>query len=197
MTALAQISQLPPTDSEASLPTWEAIRGAEVPESQVVESNTTAYTLWLRSRGADVSDSQAVAPPLESWRVKLRLPLSGTTMGDVSVWCLEVLGSEHPEEETPWYLEEGMEGMQAAVDRMKHEVLSSINSQVLFSEPVVEQIVDDEGDELTFVVVDVLIPETLDDMVFRDHLFRRLVQVFAPGDQARLAIGVRRLGPRP
>ena len=115
-------------------------------------------------------------------------------MGDVS-WPV-AFAPRHREEPTPWYLEEGLSGMRAVVDHMQREA-RGIESRVRFTKPVVERFDDDEGAELTFVVVDVLIPEALDGIVFRDRLFRRLVRVLAADDRARLAVGVGRLSPHP
>lgn len=98
------------------------------------------------------------------------------------------------EEEKPWYLEVGMDGMRAAVDRVQREA-RGIEAQARFSDPVVERVGDDEGAELSFVVVDVFIPETVDGRAFRDRLFSRLEQVLTPQDRARLAVGVGRLQP--
>ena len=95
----------------------------------------------------------------------------------------------------PWYLEVGMDGMRAAVDHMQREARDT-EARVRFSEPVVERVGDDEGAELSFAVVDVFIPETVDGRAFRDRLFGRLAQVLTPDDRARLAVGVGRLEPR-
>ena len=119
--------------------------------------------------------------------------LGATTINDVSEQML-ILEPGYLEEGKPWYLEAGMDGMRAAVDRMQREA-RGIEAQVRFSEPAVERVGDDEGAELSFAVVDVFIPEALDGKSFRDRLFSRLVQVLTPDDLARLAVGVGRLEP--
>ena len=169
MNALAQIDLPSPTDSTVSPPTWHAIRRVEPAESQAAEF------LWTR------------------WSLDLPLPLGAATIDDVPERML-ILEPGYPEGEKPWYLEKGMDRMRAAVDRMQREA-RGIEAQVRFSEPVVERVGDDEGAELSFAVVDVFIPETLDGRAFRDRLFSRLVQVLSPDDLARLAVGVGRLEP--
>ena len=171
MSPLAEIYPVSPTDSTVSPQAWKGIEGVESGDSQPPEF------------------------PWTMWGLHVPVPLGATTMCDVSSRIV-VLEPGYPEEGRPWYQEAGMEGMRVAVDRMRREAMG-IEATVGFSEPVVEHVGDDEGDELCFVVVDVFIPERVDGRMFRDRLFDRLVQVLAPDDRARLAVGVGRLDPLP
>ena len=54
---------------------------------------------------------------------------------------------------------------------------------------------DEDGVELTSVVVDVFIPEESDGIVFRDSFFEALADALRTRDLGRLAVGVGRLGP--
>ena len=54
---------------------------------------------------------------------------------------------------------------------------------------------DDDGVELTSVVVDVIIPEESDGMAFRDSFFEALADALRTCDLGRLAVGVGRLEP--
>ena len=169
MNPLAQIDLPSPTDSTVSPPTWRPILRVEPAESQA------GGFLWTR------------------WSLDPLPSLGATTINDVSE-RMSILEPVYPEGERPWYLEVGMDGMRAAVDQMQREA-RGIEARVRFSEPAVERVGDDEGAELSFVVVDVFIPETVDGRAFRDRLFRRLEQVLTTEDRARLAIGVGRLQP--
>lgn len=169
MSPVAQIDLPSPTESTVSPPTWKAIPRVEPAESQ------SAEFLWAR------------------WSLGPRSSLGTTTISDISAGML-FLRPAYPEGEKPWYLAVGMDGMRAAVDRMQREA-RGIEAQARFSDPVVERVGDDEGAELSFVVVDVFIPETVDGGAFRDRLFGRLEQVLTPEDRARLAVGVGRLQP--
>ena len=169
MSSLAQIDLPSTTDSTVSPPTWKAIRRVEPVESQAAEF------LWTR------------------WSLDTPSSLGTTIISDVLARTL-FLGPGYPEEGKPWYQEVGMDGMRAAVDRLQSEA-RGFEALVRFSEPVVERVGDDEGAELSFAVVDVFIPGTLDGRAFRDRLFGRLEQVLTPEDRARLAVGVGRLEP--
>ena len=70
-----------------------------------------------------------------------------------------------------------------------------LSPRVRFSAPEIEVVGDDDGVELTFVVVDVFIPRTMDGMAFRDQFFGRLTDLFSPEDLGRLAVGVGHLDP--
>lgn len=94
----------------------------------------------------------------------------------------------------PWYDQAGAEGMQAPVERMKR-LARQLEPRALFSAPEVVSVEDEDGVELTSVVVDVFILRESDGMAFRDSFFDRLVALLHPRDFERLAIGVGRLGP--
>lgn len=94
----------------------------------------------------------------------------------------------------PWYDQAGADGMQAPVERMKR-LARQLEPSALFSAPEVVSVEDEDGVELTSVVVDIFIPRESDGMAFRDSFFDRLVAVLHPRDFERLAIGVGRLGP--
>ena len=84
--------------------------------------------------------------------------------------------------------------MQAPVERMK-QLARQLEPRALFSAPEVVSVEDEDGVELTYVVVDAFIPRESDDMAFRDSFFDRLFTVLHPRAFERLAIGVGRLGP--
>lgn len=94
----------------------------------------------------------------------------------------------------PWYDQAGADGIQAPVERMKR-LARQLEPSALFSAPEVFSVEDEDGVELTSVVVDVFIPRESDGMAFRDSFFDRLAAVLHPRDFERLAIGVGRLGP--
>lgn len=89
----------------------------------------------------------------------------------------------------PWYDQAGAEGMRAPVECMKR-LARQLEPEARFSAPEVVYTGDDDGVELTSVVVDVFIPRESDDMAFRDAFFDRLVAVLHPRDFERLAVGV-------
>ena len=64
----------------------------------------------------------------------------------------------------------------------------------MFSAPEVVSVEDDDGVELTSVVVDVFIPSESDGMAFRDSLFGVLADALCTRDLGRLGVGVGRLG---
>ena len=94
----------------------------------------------------------------------------------------------------PWYDQAGADGMRAPVDRMKR-LARRLEPRALFSAPEVVSVTDDDGVELTSVVVDVFIPDESDGMAFRDSFFGALADALCAGDLGRLAVGVGRLGP--
>ena len=94
----------------------------------------------------------------------------------------------------PWYDQAGAEGMRAPVERMKL-LARRLETRALFSAPEVVSVADEDGVELTSVVVDVFIPEESDGMAFRDSFFEALADALHTHDLGRLAVGVGRLGP--
>ena len=94
----------------------------------------------------------------------------------------------------PWYDQAGAEGMRAPVERMKR-LARRLEPRALFSAPEVVSVADEDGVELTSVVVDVVIPEESDGMAFRDSFFAALADALCTRDLGRLAVGVGRLGP--
>ncbi len=94
----------------------------------------------------------------------------------------------------PWYDQAGADGMRAPVERMKR-LARRLEPRALFSAPEVVSVTDDDGVELTSVVVDVFIPEEADGMAFRDSFFGALADALRTSDLERLAVGVGRLGP--
>lgn len=94
----------------------------------------------------------------------------------------------------PWYDQAGADGMRAPVERMKR-LARQLEPRALFSAPEVVSVTDDDGVELTSVVVDVFIPEESDGMAFRDSFFAALADALCTSDLGRLAVGVGRLGP--
>ena len=82
--------------------------------------------------------------------------------------------------------------MRGPVARMKR-LARQLEPRALFSAPEVVSVEDDDGVELTSVVVDVFIPES-DGMAFRDSFFGALADALGPHDLGRLAVGVGRLG---
>lgn len=112
-----------------------------------------------------------------------------------------VASTEHPATSIrpairPWYDQAGAEGMRAPVERMKR-LARRLEPRALFSAPEVVSVADEDGVELTSVVVDVFIPEESDGMAFRDSFFPALVDALGTSDLGRLAVGVGRLGPVP
>lgn len=134
--------------------------------------------------------SESSEPLLESWIAPVAGTTGGTTGQDHTV-RLEVIPGLGSETTQPWYEEEGMKGMRGAVDRMK-ALARLLSPRVQFSLPEVETLGDDDGVELSFVVVDVHIPRNMDGMAFRDEFFGRLADLLPPADLARLAVGVGR-----
>ena len=94
----------------------------------------------------------------------------------------------------PWYDQAGAEGMRAPVERLKR-LARRLEPRALFSAPEVVSVADEDGVEITSVVVDVFIPEEADGMAFRTSFFEALVDCLSARDRGRLAVGVGRLGP--
>ena len=94
----------------------------------------------------------------------------------------------------PWYDQSGADGMRAPVERLKR-LARRLEPRALFSAPEVVSVVDEDGVELTSVVVDVFIPEESDGMAFRSSFFGALADCLSERDLGRLAVGVGRLGP--
>ena len=94
----------------------------------------------------------------------------------------------------PWYDQAGADGMRAPVERMKR-LARRMAPRALFSAPEVVSVADEDGVEITSVVVDVFIPEESDGMAFRSSFFEALVEALSERDMGRLAVGVGRLGP--
>ena len=89
----------------------------------------------------------------------------------------------------PWYDQAGAEEMRAPVDRMKR-LARQLEPRALFSAPEVVSVADEDGVELTSVVVDVFIPEESDGMAFRSSFFGELADALCTRDLGRLAVGV-------
>ena len=89
----------------------------------------------------------------------------------------------------PWYDQAGAEGMQAPVEHMKR-LARQLEPEAQFSDPEVVSVGDEDGVELTFVVVDICLPRGSDGMAFRDSFFEALVDTLHPHDLGRLAVGV-------
>ena len=83
--------------------------------------------------------------------------------------------------------------MRGPVARMK-QLARQLEPRALFGAPQVVSVEDDDGVELTSVVVDVFIPSESDRMAFRDSFFGALADALGPYDLGRLAVGVGRLG---
>lgn len=94
----------------------------------------------------------------------------------------------------PWYDQAGAEGMRAPVERLKR-LARRLEPRALFSAPEVVSVADEDGVEITSVVVDVFIPEEVDGMAFRSSFFEALVDSLSARARGRLAVGVGRLGP--
>ena len=94
----------------------------------------------------------------------------------------------------PWYHQAGADGMQTPVERMK-QLARRLEPRALFSAPEVVSVADEDGVELTSVVVDVFIPGESDGMAFRSSFFEALADALSERDLGRLAVGVGRLGP--
>lgn len=92
-----------------------------------------------------------------------------------------------------WLSKEGADVMRVPVERMKR-LARQLEPRALFSVPEVVSVVDEDGVELTSVVVDIFIPEEVDGMAFRDSFFGALADALCPRDLGRLAVGVGRLG---
>ena len=131
---------------------------------------------------------------LDSWLVEGAAPWNGLSHAE------PIASTEHPATSIrpairPWYDQAGAEGMRAPVERMKR-LARRLEPRALFSAPEVVSVADEDGVELTSVVVDVLIPEESDGMAFRDSFFEALADVLQIREPSRLAVGVGRLGPR-
>lgn len=110
-----------------------------------------------------------------------------------------VASTEHPATSIrpnirPWYDQAGAEGMRAPVERVKL-LARRLEPRALFSAPEVVSVADEDGVELTSVVVDVFLPQESDGMTFRDSFFEALADALPTRDLGRLAVGVGRLGP--
>ena len=94
----------------------------------------------------------------------------------------------------PWYLEEGVEGMDLVVERLKR-IAGEVEPRAHVSSPFVDRFAYDcDGDhESVYVVVYVSIPADLDGMDFRNRFFDRLEEISEPENVRRLAVGIRRL----
>ena len=88
----------------------------------------------------------------------------------------------------------GDDGMRAPVERTKR-LARLLEPRAQFSAPEVVSLEDEDGVELTSVVVDVFIPEESDGMVFRSSFFGALADCLSDRELGRLAVGVGRLGP--
>ena len=90
--------------------------------------------------------------------------------------------------ETPWFLEDGMDGMYGVVEQLKRWA-REYEPRAEFSSPYVSGF-EDETVELRYVVFDVFIPQDTEYDMFYDNLFGRVADRLAPEDLGRLAVGV-------
>ena len=126
-------------------------------------------------------------------------PVEGTAPWNTVLHAESAASTEHPATSIrpairPWYDQAGGEGMRAPIERMKR-LARQLEPRSLFSAPEVVSVADEDGVELTSVVVDVFIPEEADGMAFRDSFFGALADTLCTRDLGRLAVGVGRLGP--
>lgn len=129
------------------------------------------------------------------------LPVVDAAPWNIIPHAESAVSTEHPATSIrpavrPWHDQAGAEGMQAPVERMKR-LARRLEPRALFSEPEVFRAEDDDGVEVTYIVVDVFIPAEADGMAFRDSFFGALVDALGTSDLGRLAVGVGRLGPVP
>ena len=111
-------------------------------------------------------------------------PATATTQAAISIRSVS----------RPWHEQAGVDGMHHPVERMK-AMARELEPMVLFSAPEVVSVVDEDGVEVTTVVVDVFIPAESDGMAFRTSFFGTLADALSTRDLERLAVGVGRLGP--
>ena len=130
---------------------------------------------------------------LDSWLVEGAAPWDGLSHAEPTALTGHPAMSIRPAIR-PWYDQAGADGMRAPVERMKR-MARRLEPRALFSAPEVVSVTDDDGVELTSVVVDVFIPEESDGMTFRDSFFAALADALCTHDLGRLAVGVGRLGP--
>ena len=84
--------------------------------------------------------------------------------------------------------------MRAPVERMKR-LARRPEPRALFSAPEVVVVADEDGVELTsVVVVDVFLPVGSDGMAFRSSFFEALADALSERDLGRLAVGVGAFG---
>ena len=152
-------------------------------EPQVLVSSATHAGAWVPLPGSGAANSSP-ATGVAPWNFVLLAELAASTE--------HLATSIRPA--SPWYDQAGADGMQAPVERMKR-LARQLEPRALFTAPEVVSVQDEDGVELTFVVVDVFIPRGSDDMAFRDSFFGELADVLHPRDLGRLAVGVGRLGP--
>ena len=93
----------------------------------------------------------------------------------------------------PWYDQMGAEGMRTPVERLKR-LARQLEPRALFSAPEVVSVADEDGVEITSVVVDVFLPEESDRMAFRSSFFEALADALSERDLGRLAVGVGAFG---
>ena len=90
--------------------------------------------------------------------------------------------------ETPWFLEDGMDGMYGVVEHLK-QWAREYEPRVEFSSPYVSDF-EDDAVELRYVVFDIYLPQDSEYGVFYDNFFERVANRLAPKDLGRLAVGV-------
>lgn len=151
---------------------------------QVSVSSATQAGAWIPIPSSAESDSK---------------PAEGAAPWNAVFHAEPAASTEHPATSIrpairPWYDQAGADGMQAPVERMKR-LARRLEPRILFSAPEVVSVADEDGVELTSVVVDVFIPEKSDGMAFRSAFFGALADALSARDLGRLAVGVGRLGP--
>ena len=101
----------------------------------------------------------------------------------------ETSGDVSEPDSAPWYATAGLEDLELAVARVRHEA-RAISQAVEFSSPTVQGVASDDDDEILFVVLRVFIPADIDGFEFRDAFFARLADELNPDALARLAVRV-------
>ena len=148
-------------------------------ETPVVDELSNYWTSFtVRSVLAEDVQSFVVGLPTSWFFTSTETEADTETSGDVS-----------EPDSAPWYATAGLEDMELAVARVRHEA-RAISRAVEFSSPTVQAVAGDDGDEVLFVVLRVFIPTDIDGFEFRDAFFARLADELKPDALARLAVRV-------
>ena len=137
--------------------------------------------------------------PIPSFAAVDTIPVDGAALWNALFHAAPAASTEHAATSIrpairPWYDQAGAEGMRAPVERLKR-LARRLEPRALFSAPEVVSVADEDGVEITSVVVDVFIPAESDGMAFRSSFFEALADSLSARDRGRLAVGVGRLGP--